>query len=57
MPMKFMSLPRSRSCGCSRIEPKLHTGLPKGNIKYSSTTNLNKKFKEKTVLNEEPLCL
>lgn len=48
-----MSLPRSRSCGLRQIEHKLYTGLPNGNIKYSSTTNLNKKFKEKTVLNEE----
>ena len=50
MPMKFMSLPRSRSCGLSWIEPKPNTRLPSGNIKYSSTTNLSKKFNEKTVL-------
>jgi len=53
MLMKFMSLPRSRSCGLGWTEPKLYTGLPDGNIKYTSTTNLNKKFKEKSVLNEE----
>lgn len=50
MPVKFMSLPRPGSFRFSQTEPKIYIALPNRNIKYNSTTDLNKKFKEKTVL-------
>ena len=49
MPMKFMSLPRYRSCRLSWVDPKPNTSLPSGSIKYSSTKS-EWEFNEKTAL-------